>query len=187
MGFFRDWVVILTVAIFLCSMYLTDSVNAFGTVTISFEGEVKEININQSNAPLILHGSVGYDGISVRPVTITLAPYCDVGEATLSQYEFVFHLPDTIPFDAYIFISPETENDTMGMLTLNIIYTEGGIQYDAGSVSQIFLVLNYDENETAKAQFKMNNGYPGFLLLGIPAVIISSGIIIVLDRRKKTI
>lgn len=187
MTFYRERVVILTAAILLCSTYFVGSVHAIGTITISLEAEVKKININQSSLPLILHGSVGYDGISVRPVTITLAPYCDVGEVTLSQYEFVFHLPDTIPFDAYIFINPETENDTMGMLILDMIYSEGGIQYDAGSVSQIFLVLNYDENETVKEQIKLNSEHPNFLLLGIPAVLISSGIIIVLDRRKKTI
>lgn len=145
---------ILISVIFLCSPVFHVSAAPIGTITLSLEAEVKEININQSSAPLVINGSIGYDGYSIKGVTITLDSACDVGEVTLTQYEFVFHFPDVIPFKAFIFIYPQTENDTTGMLTLNTRITEGGISSNVGGVAQIFLVLNYDENEVLIQEYK---------------------------------
>lgn len=180
----------LIAVISLCSLPFTGSASPITVITIRLEAEVKTININQSNLPLIIHGSVGYEGISIRPVTITLEPFCDVGEVVLTQYEFVFHLPDTIPFDALIYITPETENDTLGTLTLNGYHSEGGIEQPINPVSQIFYVLNYGENETLAEPFRPKWENLNSSLFSLPAIAIILGIAIVsigkkMKRRKK--
>lgn len=180
----RERVFILIAAILLCSLPFIGSASPITSITISLGGEVKTININQSNAPLIIHGSVGYEGISIRPVTITLEPYCDVGEVVLTQYEFVFHLPDTIPFDAFIYIAPETENDTVGTLTLNGYYSEGGIQQSINAVSQIFYVLNYGENETPSEKVELKKEEINLFLVGFPIYLLISIIFILAVSRK---
>ncbi len=187
MRFRRGKLFIIIVMILLLSPYFKASANPIGTISISLEGEVKEININQSDRPLIIHGSVGYEGVSVRPVTITLDPICDVGDVILTQYEFVFHVPDTIPFDALIFIYPETENDTVGTLILNSYFSVGVIQQNGNPVAQIFTVLNYDENEEIIESVIYRIEPQNYFLIGIPALMstIGTAIIFIIIKKKR--
>ena len=168
----------------LCLGWAGYPVRAPGTITIGFEAKPPEININESNRLLIMHGYVGYNGVSVRPFTIYLEPICDVGDAYLSRYEFVFHVPDSIPFDAFIFIFPDTENDTQGTITLKVSYSEGIIKQEAGSVSQIITVLNYNENEVPNETIEETNIDDQLWLKGLIGLTCVSVITIFFAKRK---
>ena len=126
----------------------SSNVGAPGYITLTLPSEPPTVNINQSNEPLIMHCAVGFEGVSVLPYTIHMAASSDVGEVYLTQYQFVFHYPETIPFDAIIFIDPETENDTEGVISLSAYNEVGGVRQSLGTVMQIITVLNYDLYQT---------------------------------------
>jgi hypothetical protein len=172
------------VVILLCTLPLQSTASPIFVITISLEANVKDININESSLPLIINGSVGYDGYSVHGITIELEPDCDVGEVTLTQSEFIFHVPGEIPFTAYIFINPQTENGTMGTLTLGAHVNEGGISSSAGAVAQIFYVLNYDEGWKLEEEVEQQNEENHLPPLIITSYLLLSLIFVILVSRK---
>jgi hypothetical protein len=125
-------------------LLFSQNVCAPGYISLSIQAEPPSININQSNEPVIMHCTISFDGVSVMPYTIYMNGTCDVGEVYLTQYQFVFHYPETIPFDAIIHIDPSTQNNTQGEFVLSGYYSEGGLQYTISPVGQIIEIYNYD-------------------------------------------
>ena len=130
----------------LLLILLSQNVCAPGTISLTIHPVPPCVNINQSNDPVIMPCTITFDGYSALPYTVYVDAKCDVGEVYLTQNEFVFHYPETVPFDAIVMIDPNTANDTQGTLTIGGYCQEGGIQYNINPVSQIIQVLNYDPN-----------------------------------------
>ena len=166
----------------------SSNVGAPGYITLSIQPEPPTVNINQSNEPLTMNCAIGYQGVSALPDTIYMAASCDVGEVYLTQYQFVFHYPETIPFDAIIYIDPETENDTQGVFTLQAYYEKGALRSSLAPVSQIIIVHNYDpehieENESIKITGPENSIDPLFLF-AFPSLFIFLGVYVKIIRPK---
>lgn len=162
--------------------------SAPGYITLSIQAKPPTVNINKSNEPLIMHCAVGFQGASVLPYTVHMDASSDVGEVYLTQYQFVFHYPETVPFDAIIFIDPETENDTEGQISLTPYYEEGGVRYSLGTVSQIITILNYDpdyieENESKGFAGSEYSNDPIFLF-AFPSLFIFLAVLIVIIRPR---
>jgi hypothetical protein len=169
-------------------LIISSNVAAPGYITISIQAQPPIVNINQSNEPLIMNCSLGYQGVSALPYTIYMDAYCDVGEVYLTQYQFVFHLPDTIPFDAIIFIDPETENDTQGVISLSAYYEAGGVRQSYGPVSQLIIVQNYDptriEENITPEFFGYEDSYEPIFIYVLPSLFIFLGVYVKVIRPK---
>lgn len=125
-------------------LLLSQNASAVGYISLTIQAEPSCVNINQSNEPVVIHCSLSYEGISVLPYAVYLDACFENGDVYLTQYEFVFHYPETIPFDAIVLIDPDTANDTQGNLVISGYSEEGGLQYGLFSVSRIINIYNYD-------------------------------------------
>ena len=167
-------------AVLLVLFIGSSNVCAPGYISLTIQPKPPTININQSNEPLVMHCAIGFDGVSVLPYTVYMEGSSDVGDVYLTQYQFVFHYPETIPFDAIIFIDPETANNTQGELVISGHNEEGGIVYNVNPVMQIFEVLNYDPNQTIEIETKktMEPDFPldPLFLFGLPSLIVLFGV-----------
>lgn len=183
---YRVFGIFCTVQVFL--LIISSNVCAPGYITISIQAEPPVVNINQSNEPLTMNCSISYQGVSALPYIIYMSVSCDVGEVYLTQYQFIFHYPETIPFDAIIYIDPETENDTKGVFTLQAYYEKGALRSSLAPVSQIIIVQNYDpdyieENISTKFFGSEDSDDPLFLF-ALPSLFIFLGIYVIIIRPK---
>lgn len=156
------------------------------SIEIAFESK---LNLSQIEKPFPFHGWVNFTEYVVRPVTIHLDPYSDIGEVYLSQYDFTFQTPDSIPFDGIICIEPENITLPTPTLTITGYYEQGMWRTSINSISYIIPCTYYNENETEK-----NETVEGFIkqggedvnpyLIGIPILAVVSGIAAVLVKRR---
>jgi hypothetical protein len=167
---------------------VSSNVCAPGNIYLTIQPEPPTVNINQSNEPLIMGCTIHFEGVSVLPYTVYVDASCDVGEVYLTQYQFVFHYTETIPFDAIIFIDPETENNTQGELVLWGHNEEGGVVHNVNPVFQIIEVLNYDPNQTMEIESirTTSSEYPWdpLFLFGLPSLLVLFGVYIGIVRPR---
>lgn len=154
-------------------------------LTIEIVFDKSEFNISQSREPITFHGWVNYTGISLIPFTIHLECQSDLGEVFLSQYEFTFRLPDSIPFEGFIPISPEWNYFTTPQMTISGYVEQGGIQYEMPPQTCLIPVHYYEEVNSIDETIDLreNNDY-SFLLEFLVLLVLFTIFIRLLRRRK---
>ncbi len=179
---------LIAAVFFVCSLNLGNLIQAqddpTGELTIELSLEESDINLSQNIEPYTFRGWVNWTGISVMPFTVHLIPTCDIGNVFLSQYDFTFQLPDSIPFDGLIVIEPEKITLATAVLTMNGYVDEGGLRYSMTPTSYILPIRFYKEDEPVYETVEHNDQDNVLLLRGITGLMMISVVAIVFTRRK---
>ncbi len=149
-------------------------------LTIEIMFDKSGFNLSQSNEPVTFHGLVNFTSISVIPLTLHLEPFSDLGDVFLSQYEFTFRLPDSIPFDGLIPIPPELNLTAIPQLTIHGYVEQGVLQSDIPPMSCIIPVYYYEEEESINETKEPKEKGDALLLVSIPSCFVISIIFIIL-------
>jgi len=156
------------------------------SIEVVFESK---LNFSKIENPFPFHGWVNYTEYAVRPLTIHLDPNSDIGDVYLSQYDFTFQLPDSIPFDGIICIEPENITLPTPTLIINGYVEQGMWRTSFPSISYIIPCTYYEENETEENEtgeefIEQRKENTNLFLIGIPILAVVSGIAVVLVKRK---
>jgi hypothetical protein len=162
------------------------SANDIPSWTFSLEIEFDEIayNASQSRDPITFHGWLNWTGYSVREINVHLYGTCSLNDVYLSQYDFSFHLPQSIPFTGFIPIPQDLNSTKM----VNIIFTaiaEQGATQSSGSV-QASLIVRYwepeENNVTVSLGSQSNPNYP--LIFGLPSLLLFFLVLLYFKMQK---
>jgi len=164
----------------------TTSILWEGELTIEIVFDKSEFNLSQSQETITFHGWVNYTGVSVIPFTIHLKCQSDLGEVFLSQYEFTFRLPDSIPFNGIIPIPLEGNFFATPQMTISGFIEQGGIQYEMPPQTYLIPVDYYEEVNNIDETIDLRENHDYSFLLEFLALIVLFTILIRLLRRKKS-
>ena len=120
---------------------------AVGTIEGGFYGERTEIDLNETDEPLIFHGWLNYTGISVLPLKVYVSASANLGQPVLTESEFVFHVPANETYEVYIYVNNIEGNRTTGRLTLYVYWEQGPTSGSGGEAQGIYLVRNSSREE----------------------------------------
>ncbi|MEE9151932.1 MAG: hypothetical protein V3U20_08895 [Thermoplasmata archaeon] len=184
----KERAIVIAFLILLCTINWSATALTNGIpdweLTIEIGFDKSAFNLSQSDEPVTFHGWVNYTGVSVIPLTVHLEPYSDLGDVFLSQYDFTFRLPDSIPFDGLNPIEPEWNSTITPALTISGYVQQGGLQTDIPSQSCIIPVYYYEEEEGMNETDEPKEQEFDFLLVAIPSYLLVSLIFISLVSWK---
>lgn len=153
-------------------------------LTLEIVYEKSEFNLSRSREPITFDGWVNYTGYSAIPITIHLEAFSDLGDVFLSQYDFTFRIPDSIPFDGFIPIPIDWNFSSTPQMTFYGYVEQGGIQYDIGTVTYIIPVYYYDEEATISEPIEKEEQNSSILWVTIIALLVLIKIFTVFMKRK---
>lgn len=153
-------------------------------LTIEIVLDKSAYNLSRSDEPVTFHGWVNYTGVSVIPLTVHLEVYSDIGEDFLSQYDFTFRLPDSIPFNGSNPIEIEMDWMDTPQLTISGYVQQRGLQYEIPPQSCIIPIYYYEEEEGINETTEKKEEDLNLFLVGIPGYLLASLLFISLATWK---
>lgn len=181
-------VVLFAILILLCSIiwsalaHSNDIPDIELTIEIVFDKSA--YNLSRSDEPVTFHGWVNYTGVSVICFTLHLEPCSDLGDVFLSQYDFTFRLPESIPFDGINPIDDGYNSQATPVLTISGYVEEGGIRTSIAPTSWIIPVYYYEEEEDLNETKEQKEQDINLFLVSIPGYLLISLIFISLTTWK---
>jgi hypothetical protein len=163
-------------AFLLCTIYTTPNVISNDPpeweLTIEIEFDKDTLNLSQNTSSIIFFGWVIWNGYAALPLTVHLTAHSDIGDVFLSQYDFTFQTPDSIPFDGIITHQLESQPVATPQLTIGGTVEQGGLNYNLPPTSYLVPIYSYKEEEISPKEAKEpENSHNYFILLGLPSLL----------------
>jgi hypothetical protein len=140
-----------------------------GGIEVVFDPET--LNFTLEPAAILFDGWVNFTGYAVAPVTVHLSMSAEFGTVYLSQYDFVFHTPDSIPFDGLILLPFDFNYTFTNSMMITGTYEQYGLLFPINPMT-CFNESYYWEEEEAVPEYPKppeSDEFPYFL--GLPPLL----------------
>jgi hypothetical protein len=151
------------------------------TIEVAFDPET--LNLSEYPPAILFDGWVNFTGYTAVPVNVHLTPSSDLGCVYLSQYDFSFHTPESIPFNGLI--TNEIEgNFSFYSLTFAGSVEQGGLQYGLSpstTIIPVYYLIEEDEDIPEPPEPPKSDDFPYFL--GLPPLIFCVLYVVIIRPR----
>lgn len=178
-----------TIAAFLlCStLFYPDAASYEGldedlTFDIVFNEET--LNLSQNPPAVTFQGWVNFSDYVLAPITVHLSMSSDLGCVYLSQYDFTFQTPESIPYTGLITMEVDENSTQTFALDLHGTVEQAGIQYDMGSMSRIIPAYYWEEEQEVVAPAKSEKAHDTLFIFALPFLLVFLGVYMTLIRPK---